>query len=37
MQRSKQRGGSFERDGYEFWGMWTSPKHVREEAAKKEQ
>lgn len=29
IERSKKRGGSFERDGYEFWGMWQKPKHLR--------
>jgi len=26
----KSRGGSFEKDGYEYWGMWLPPRHVRE-------
>lgn len=30
MQRSKQRGGSFSKDGYEYWGMFKEPKHKRE-------
>ncbi|OSX80357.1 hypothetical protein BU14_0053s0021 [Porphyra umbilicalis] len=31
VERSKQRGGSFEKDGYEFWDAWRRlPKHLRE-------
>lgn len=31
VERSKRRGGSYERDGYEFWGAWRRlPRHLRE-------
>ncbi|CAM6088355.1 unnamed protein product [Calypogeia fissa] len=34
IERSKQRGGSFSKDGYEYWGMFREPKHKREEKEK---
>lgn len=25
IERSRTRGGSFQRDGYDFWAMWRQP------------
>eukprot|EP00897_Mesotaenium_endlicherianum_P010068 jgi/Mesen1/908/ME000116S00054 len=30
IKRSRERGGSFERDGYDFWSMWGPPRHVHD-------
>ncbi|BBN11578.1 hypothetical protein MPTK1_5g13110 [Marchantia polymorpha subsp. ruderalis] len=30
IERSKQRGGSFSKDGYDYWSMFKKPKHQLE-------
>ncbi|GBG79677.1 hypothetical protein CBR_g29942 [Chara braunii] len=30
IERSKNRGGSYSKDGYDYWEMFRKPKHIRE-------
>ncbi|KAL2612741.1 hypothetical protein R1flu_024433 [Riccia fluitans] len=30
IERSKRRGGSFSKDGYDYWSMFKEPKHKLE-------